>query len=446
MVRTTAAILAGKVVRALARRRGGGSAFPGLVAERIDPRLLAHTLADLPGGIVVVSGTNGKTTTTKMLAAIVRAHGLRVFTNPTGSNFTRGVVSSMLGVIGLSGRLAADIAVLELDEWHALHFIKVVTPTHALLLNVARDQLDRFAEIDTTADLLATLAKQTSSTVVLNRDDSFIARIAESLAVPAATSGASDAPIGPVQIHYFGVDPAVSDTVPALQEADVRFTGDLTVPPPTSRDGLLHPQDARAFAIRFGDEHVGPVRLHQRGLAAMINATAATTMARAVLGEDFRPATALEALHAVRPPFGRGEIIEIDGAPLELVLVKNPAGFTVALSTYGNDPAATMIAINDDYADGQDVSWLYDVSFTSLHDPGVAVTSGVRAFDMALRLEYDDVAVAAIEPDLDTALDHFLAGYPAQPKRIFCTYTAMMSLRRTLAARYDLPQFGEEPA
>jgi UDP-N-acetylmuramyl tripeptide synthase len=124
--------------------------------------------------------------------------------------------------------------------------------------------------------------------------------------------------------------------------------------------------------------------------------------------------------------------------------VKNPAGFTVALGTYGATPVATMIAINDNYADGRDVSWLYDVSFESLRERGVAVTSGVRAYDMALRLDYDDVPVEQVEPDLERALGRFLAAHPAQPKRIFCTYTAMMALRRALAARYDLPDFGEE--
>ena len=121
-----------------------------------------------------------------------------------------------------------------------------------------------------------------------------------------------------------------------------------------------------------------------------------------------------------------------------------PAGFTVALGTYGSSPVATMIAINDNYADGQDVSWLYDVSFESLRDLGVAVTSGVRAYDMALRLRYDDVPVAAVQPELETALDLFLAEHRDEPKRIFCTYTAMMALRRVLAQRYDLPDFGEE--
>jgi UDP-N-acetylmuramyl tripeptide synthase len=147
----------------------------------------------------------------------------------------------------------------------------------------------------------------------------------------------------------------------------------------------------------------------------------------------------------VQPPFGRGEIIDADGQPLELVLVKNPAGFTVALGTYGSTPVASMVAINDNYADGRDVSWLYDVSFESLRERGVAMTSGVRAYDMALRLQYDDVAVEEVEPDLDKALERFLTAYPDEPKRIFCTYTAMMALRRDLAARYGLANFGEDP-
>jgi UDP-N-acetylmuramyl tripeptide synthase len=178
----------------------------------------------------------------------------------------------------------------------------------------------------------------------------------------------------------------------------------------------------------------------------MINATAAATTARFVLGDSFSPAAMTEALRTVRPPFGRGEVIDAGGQPLELILVKNPAGFTVALGTYHAEPATTMIAINDDYADGQDVSWLYDVSFESLREQGVAVASGVRAYDMALRLSYDDVAVKDVVPDLERALDTLLKAYPNEPRRIFCTYTAMMRLRRLLAGRYGLANFGEESA
>ena len=433
MLRTTAAVIAGKAARAASRvRGGGGSAFPGLVAERVDPRFLAHALADVSDGIVVVTGTNGKTTTTRMLVALLRAHGKRVVTNPTGSNFTRGVISSMLKDLPFSGRARADVAVLELDEAHALKFTEVVTPTHALLLNVARDQLDRFAEIDHTARLLETLAGQATEGVVLNVDDPYVARSRE-VVRPGAV------------VRYFGLDESIAHRLPEILESDVRFAEEYAPPEPGVGAGLLRPRDEREFDIVItGGEDVGPVVLRQRGLAAMINATAATTTARLLLGAAFSPETTARALAAVQPPFGRGEVVDIDGQPLELVLVKNPAGFTVALSTYGSTPVATMIAINDDYADGRDVSWLYDVSFESLRERGVAMTSGVRAYDMALRLSYDDVPVEAIEPALVPALDRFLAAHPREPKRLFCTYTAMMALRRTLAARHDLPEFGEE--
>jgi UDP-N-acetylmuramyl tripeptide synthase len=407
--------------------------MPGLVAERIDPTFLAHALSGVRDAIILVTGTNGKTTTTKMLAAILRAHGKRVFTNPTGSNFTRGVISAMLGDLPLHGRLDADVAVLELDEWHALQFARVVRPSHALLLNVARDQLDRFAEIDMTARLLATLATQTTTGVVLNRDDSFVARVRGQLNQDVA-------------VAYFGIDPESAAELPPLHEADVRFAENLFLPDLTKDDGLLLPESSRRFRISLGGEEIGPLELRQRGLAAMINATAAVTTARFVLRDRFSPVATAEALRTVRPPFGRGEVINAGGQPLELVLVKNPAGFTVALGTYHAEPATTMIAINDDYADGQDVSWLYDVSFESLRDHGVAIASGVRAYDMALRLEYDDVPVKEVVPDLERALDALIQAYPNEPRRIFCTYTAMMRLRRLLAARYGLANFGEETA
>ncbi|MCO5309638.1 MAG: MurT ligase domain-containing protein [Austwickia sp.] len=450
MLRTLTAVAAGKAARVATRWRGGGSAFPGLVAEKIDPAFLATALSDIPGGIVVVSGTNGKTTTTKMLAEVLRAHGRRVFSNPTGSNFTRGVISALLGEVGPTGRVRADVAVLELDEAHSIPFARAVPPTHVLLLNVARDQLDRFAEIDHTAALLGRLAGTATQGLVLNRDDSFIARIGPAVAPdgPAVAPDARDATragLAAPEIRHFGVHPSIADRLPELLETDLR--GDATIPTPQlgATDGLLRPIDDRVFEVVFADGRtVGPLELRQRGLAAMINATAAVTTARLLLGPDFDAASTERALRAVAPPFGRGEVIDVDGQPLELVLVKNPAGFTVALGTYDASPVATMIAINDDYADGRDVSWLYDVSFASLATRGVALTSGVRAYDMTLRLHYDDIATELVEPDLERALGAFLAATPAEPKRIFCTYTAMLALRKLLAARYDLAAMGEE--
>ncbi|MDO5628952.1 MAG: DUF1727 domain-containing protein, partial [Mobilicoccus sp.] len=292
-------------------------------------------------------------------------------------------------------------------------------------------QLDRFAEIDHTADLLRRLGVQATQGVIINRDDAFITRHTAEMAAP---------------VTYFGLHEEIADRVGELQEADVREAA-ASAPDPTPADGLLRPVgEGPSFDIAFGGgPHVGPVELRQRGLAAMINATAATTAARVVLGDAFDDEVAARALREVPPPFGRGEVIDLgDGRSLELVLVKNPAGFTVALGTYDATPAATMIAINDNTADGRDVSWLYDVSFASLRERGVSIVSGIRAYDMAVRLEYDGVTTGEVVLDLDEALEVFLARHPGEPLRLFCTYTAMMHLRRVLAARYGLSEFGEE--
>ena len=430
-------VAVGKAARTLTRLRGGsGSAFPGLVVEKIDPSFLARTLDRLPHGVVVVSGTNGKTTTTKMVVELLRGQGLKVFTNRSGSNFTRGVVASLLGEIGISGRLDADIAVLELDEAHAVHFVRAVKPQHALLLNVMRDQLDRFGEIDTTAALLRSIASATVQGVVLNREDSRVAAIADTLADQ--------------EVRYFGLAPALRSHFPSdddLHSATAALSDEAQTDSPADQpqdseleaDVVLTDLLTQGGTFRIGGEEV-TTDLSVNGAYNTYNAAAALALVRMVMGRGLDSAALLQSLTEVSPAFGRGESLTVAGQPLDLVLVKNPSGFRLGLSSFSADGVATMIAINDDYADGRDMSWLWDVSFESLAD-GVAMVSGVRTYDMALRLSYDDVGIDALEPDLKIALEAFLAAHPQTPKRIFCTYTAMLSLRRHLSAYTHVEEF-----
>ena len=429
--RSLLALLVGKAVRLVSRlSHHGGSALPGKVVERIDPGFLARTLSGLPRGVVLVSGTNGKTTTTRMVASMLESLGLKVFTNPTGSNFTRGVVSALVSTLGLSGRLHADIAVLELDEAYAVHFVRQVKPRYALLLNVMRDQLDRFGEIDTTARLLGQVAQATTGTVVLNREDPRIASLA---AQTPAQTGVAYFGLSDDLLTYFPTD---DDMHASDRGADVGSAG--SAPRPVRHGHRLPAEvtlervmDHRA-AFRL-DGRILETDLRLEGVYNLYNAAAALALVRVVL-EDREPddAALMDALSKVTPAFGRGEVITYQGAPVELVLVKNPMGFRLALSSF--DPAGqdTMIAIRDEYADGRDMSWLWDVDFTSLRDTGVAMVSGTRAYDMALRLAYDQVPTEAIETDLDRALTAFLEVHPGRPKRIYCTYTSMLRLRSAL--------------
>jgi UDP-N-acetylmuramyl tripeptide synthase len=156
-------------------------------------------------------------------------------------------------------------------------------------------------------------------------------------------------------------------------------------------------------------------------------------MARSILESGINQTKLIKALAEVTPAFGRGEKLLVNGKQLELVLVKNPSGFGLGLASFKPAGYATMIAINDNYADGRDMSWLWDVDFISLTKYGVSQVSGVRAYDMALRLDFDGIPVGHIDTNLKRALKRFITSNPKKPKRIYCTYTAMLTIRRELS-------------
>jgi len=405
----------GKSVKKIAKLRGGGSALPGLVVEHLDPNFIKHTLASLPLGVVVISGTNGKTTTTKMVVELLQSQGLKVFTNRTGSNFTRGIAAALLGDIDIKGHLDADIAVLELDEAHAVHFVDKIPPRFSLILNVMRDQLDRFGEIDYTTNLLRHIANATTETVVLNREDARIAGIAKSL--------------DNQKVCFFGLDDKLLATFPSDDNLHKKTP---KVHATIKADVILSEFKNKSATFTINDKKI-TTNLKLTGIYNVFNAAAALTLVKAILKHNLDNSSLIKKLATITPAFGRGEVITLNNQPIELVLVKNPSGFRLGLKSFSPSNYATMIAINDNYADGRDMSWLWDVDFNSLKEQGVAQISGIRAYDMALRLQYDEVSIKHIEPNLKKALKQFISFAPDKPKRIYCTYTAMLALRRNLS-------------
>ncbi|MBR3164222.1 DUF1727 domain-containing protein [Candidatus Saccharibacteria bacterium] len=416
-------ILIGKLVQTLSRLRGtNGSAAPGLVVERLNPKFLNKILQKLPHGVIVISGTNGKTTTTKIITELLRAENLRVFTNNTGSNFVRGVISAVLDKISLTGKFDYDLAVLELDEAHAVKFCAAVPIDYALLLNVQRDQLDRFGEIDHTADLLNTVAGQAKKAVVLNREDPRIAKIHVKHAV------------------FFGLSDTLKETFPSDDNL-------LTAPAQTStrsthtKHPINNPQapaltlleslsDKRA-SFKINQKHYSTA-LKLTGIYNAFNATGALALCLTVF-PNLAPANLIKTLSNIEGAFGRGETFTYNGATIELFLVKNPSAFQLSLASFADNEHDYMIAINDLIADGRDVSWLWNVDFSALPKE-IAATSGIRATDIALRLKYDEKTVKTIEPDLTLALKA-LCKNPETPKRIFATYTAMLELRKIITGK-----------
>lgn len=422
MNRTLVTAVGKTVQRVLQRFDSKGQALPGLIVEKLQPSYLGATLNQLPDGVVFVMGTNGKTTTTKIITELLSAEGKRVITNASGSNLTRGVISGVLQHATWSGALPYDIGVFEVDEAYAKKLLTQIRPRWVLALNVSRDQLDRFGEVDTVAGLLAGTMQAATVGVVTNADDPYLANIGSRLAAEQLT------------VEYFGAHRSLHKHFPhekilaSVDQGTDRAHKASKRPAPQ-----VELADFRSQHVTYTiDGQKYQARLNLVDPHNYLNAAAALALVRRLL-PDTPLNTHLANLAKVTPAFGRGEIFRLpDGALVQLTLVKNPASFFQALASYHSSGCDVMIAINDNYADSRDVSWLWDVDFLPLKGERHIITSGRRAADMALRLQYDDIPAVSI-PDVDEALQAFCRSQ--KRKVIFATYTAMLHLYEVLKKR-----------
>lgn len=415
--------LVGKTIQSIMGfTKSGGQALPGLIIERLNPSYLATSLVKLPEGVVVITGTNGKTTTAKMVVELLRAEGKKVINNSTGSNLTRGIVSGLLKHSTWSGRLDYDIAVLEIDEAFAKKFVELVKPEWVVALNVTRDQLDRFGEVDKVAELVGVTMRAATKGLITNSNDPLLSKIAEEVAAQNRIS-----------VNYFGVASDLLHYFPS--DKDLVSVGTIDN---SAIDNLTTPLvELTAFNKQNVSYKIAnrtyPIELKIIGQHNFQNAAAALALIIELL-----PNTPLEKhiknLGEVTVAFGRGEVFKLkDGSQLQLVLVKNPASFRQSLASYIKNNSSVIIAINDNYADSRDVSWLWDVDFSSLKNIQVVSTTGSRAADMALRLQYDDIKVGLVEPSLTKALEVLIK--QSGDKIILSTYTAMLEYYSLLSKK-----------
>jgi UDP-N-acetylmuramyl tripeptide synthase len=391
------AILIGRVVRKLARLRkpGGGSAIPGLIVNRLAPGFLARTLNGFPEGLVIVTGSSGKSTTTKMLVAALRANGKTVFTNPSTANISQGLTSALLERSGLTGRIHGDIAVLEMDEGHGALIAGSLNPRIVALTNVMVDQIDRFHDSEMVAAMLRKIAARATEAVVINADDQYLADLAAGLApgVRAERYGVTD---GVLQANPRGLGYAQTTRERLAPGAGVlvtRVSGrDATLQWPTDAPDA----DADVLALN--------VSLPARGTHYAVDAATAFATARAVLGEQFDAAATVRAISVIPPVFGRGEIVTVRGKQVEFVLVQNPASFQLNVDSLEPTTEQIMVAIGSDV---RDPSYFWSVDTSGIGR--VLIASGSKSWDIALQLCYDGVIVDRVEPDLATAIDDFLA-------------------------------------
>lgn len=414
-IRRGVATTLGRAARAVMRLRGGGSAVPGRVALAIAPGFLRTAVEGLPLGVVFVSGSNGKSTTTHFLTTLLRAHGLKVFTNSSGGNLPQGIASSMLPDVGRNGRLRADIAVLEVDEAYGPQLLEHLNPRGVLLLNVQVDQLNRFYDPSRVAGFLETIALACRDFAVLNADDDSLRALGARLPQP---------------VDWFGVS---DELVRSAPNGLSNFETVAGAPDPISADArvvqVLDLGDRRA-RVRMGDE-VDEVSLPARGLHYAVDAAGAVATAMRVLGDRFSPATVRDALAVTKTVYGRGEILEHRGEQIEIIMMKNPPSLQMNVDALDEAPEQVLVAVDEGTPDP---SWIYGSDLSKLDH--VDIVSGTKAWQIATRLEYGGIPVGDVEPNTSAAVDAFLRLSPPSRGRklLIVNYEEMMAIRRKLGA------------
>ncbi len=439
-LRTSLAAGAARAAGGLSRLSGrGGTSLPGKVLLQIDPRAIDRLSARLPRGSVVISATNGKTTTAAMVASILERAGERLVHNRAGANMAGGIAATLLDGEG-------DRGLFEVDEFWLDAMVAALHPRATLLANLFRDQLDRYGELETIAERWVTVAASPDAgRLVLNADDPVVADLGRDHE-DAIFFGVEDDGVALVVMQHAS-DAKHCRRCGAPYVYDAHYMGHLgryhcdscgaRRPDPLvrARDVRLHGVAAAAFTLEIGRERV-PVRLPLPGLYNVYNALGAAALTHA-LGVGLADIGA--GLEHVRAAFGRAESTRVEGRDVSIMLVKNPAGANEVLRTLALEPGEhdLLAILNDQIADGRDVSWIWDADFEVLAGHLRRVTcSGSRAAEMALRLKYAGIPQERIhvEDDLALALDGAVGDGHG---RLFAlpTYTAMLALREVLVAR-----------
>jgi len=453
--RLTAALLAGRFVTSLSRRlgRGGGTVIAGHVVPRIDPTALSAVTRRLAHGSVFVSGTNGKTTTTRLISHTLRGAGLRPMHNRAGANLVTGILTAVVQQTDLRGWPKADVGLFEVDEATLPAALAAIRPRAVLLTNIFRDQLDRYGEVHFVAELWAKAIKglPADTTLILNADDPLVAALGRDRPQAPLFYGVGDATVGVGQVSHAS-DARLCASCGAAYEYRVAYYGHLghyrcpscglARPTPQVEAVAVRPLGDRGTDVEIRTpQGIFTARLGLPGLYNAYNALAATAACHA-LGLDLP--TIQSGLAGFTAAFGRLERVPFRGRELFLALVKNPVGFNEVLRTVVGDggspspsPTRTLvILINDLFADGTDVSWLWDVDFEQLAGRvQTVICSGLRAEDMAVRLKYALVPTERIvvEPEPSGALAAAVArSAPNETIYVLPTYTAMLDLREEL--------------
>ncbi len=403
----------------------GGSALPGLIALKINPALINQITERNRLKTIIITGTNGKTTTSRLTSHILNESKISHLHNRTGSNLLRGITSALINQIRLNGKLSANLAIFELDEAAAAKAIKALKPRIILFTNLFRDQLDRYGEIDTLLDSWQHSLKHLpkNSTLIYNSDDPSLNYLASTTKIPSIS---------------YGLPSSLKTASTPSDSADAIFCPNCHHPLKFKAIFTSHLGHYQCSNCQF--KRKTPTTKYSKNLTTLpgvynlYNTLAATSLA---IKLNISINTINKALGSFTPAFGRAETFKLNNKSTNILLVKNPTGFNATLETLKAKKhldKPLLLILNDLTADGKDVSWIWDVDFSLLsHRKPPIIVSGIRAHDLALRLKYAGLKPShiLIQPNLKKALK-LLSFQNHSPAYILPTYTAMLKLRKIL--------------
>jgi lipid II isoglutaminyl synthase (glutamine-hydrolysing) len=461
--RLALAISAGKLAGASGRflRIGGGTSLPGVIARRIDPNVLKEVVGASKAKKIVITGSNGKTTTARMTATIGNFSGKRISHNRTGSNMLQGVTAVAVNFANVFGYLDSDVLLFEVDEGTIPLAVPEISPDVVVITNIFRDQLDRYGELYSVARALDRMLEQLpeTATVLLNGNDPQVANFGQNTKAQRLFFGLETTEVGtPVPESSADVIRCIHCQEDLMYE--VAYMSHLGLYRCPNCGYTLPKLDFAATSIKLSPDGEGPTQAKIRtpqceielsiplpGLHNVYNATAALG---ATMAAGFDVAKAPAAIASIRPAFGRLEKIQAGDQTIYLAFVKNPTSFNLMLRLIGQHAAEkhALMVMSNTVVDGEDFAWLWDVDLEEIADQlRDVVCAGGKAEELAMRLKYAEVPTEKIrvvherEAALDAALKN--AG-PGGTLYIMASYTPTHELRRIMQKRGWVKHFWED--
>lgn len=410
---------------------GSGSTWPGNLALKIDKNFIRKMIKKNRNlKTVVVIGTNGKTTTVSLIRHAISNLGFKVFSNNEGANLTNGIASTLIKNSDLLGNLKFDFGVFEVDEFSFSILLKELIPDVVVVLNLFRDQLDRYGEVNTVGsrwfNSLKILPKE--SMLLINGDDPYLYYSSKDLVCKKV---------------YFGIDLDLMKIKNIPHDVDFIYCPACTELLTYERIAYAHLGNYYCLKCGFKRQEIEnfPKKINYplEGLYNIYNVNATVSLMKEYFG---RSASSINTLiNGFKPAFGRQEEIYYQGKRIFILLSKNPAGFNQSIkavsSIIKNKKSTFLILLNDRIPDGRDVSWIWDVDFTDIVKKAKnIIVSGDRVYDMALRLKYESVSKKmAVFENLNEALKFSLKKINKDKLYVLTTYSAMLEVRKILTGK-----------